>query len=99
MPSVEVSDVSRLGKGGGLGRWVGDISLPLSLLPSLIFGLLGSGCASPEQRQLARDWALICEQAPLGPGASISAQEQRAMSRVGAWALSVEQVNARCASR
>ena len=67
---------------------------------SLLLGLAGSfllaGCASPQQRQAKADWKILCDQAPYGPGQELSAKEQRAMTRVGAWEMSVEAINARC---
>lgn len=69
----------------------------LLAVSSLSLGM--SGCATAQQRQSRTDWATICANAPLGPGMSIGYAEQRAMDRQDAWALSVEQVNQRCAQR
>lgn len=66
------------------------------LLSSL--GLLTLGCATPQQHQTRTAWKVLCEDAPYGTGSSISAKAQRAMSRVGAWQMSVEEMNHRCQS-
>ena len=74
-------------------RWHGRHGV---LVPGL---LLLMGCATPQQRRAQTDWGIICEEAPLSLGSSISAKQQRAMTRQQAWNLSVEEVNTRCQTR
>ena len=59
--------------------------------------LLLIGCATPQQRQTRHDWHTLCINAPFVAGMEISYAEQRAMTRLKVWGLSVEEINARCA--
>lgn len=58
--------------------------------------LLLTGCATTPQ-QVA--WATICSRAPHRPGQAIGQDEQRAMDVVDGWALSVEELDARCQTK
>ena len=74
-------------------------SLGAILLWGLVGGLSIAGCETDIHRQANADWAILCDQAPYGAGQEISAKEQRAMTRLGAWTLSVEELNQQCQSR
>lgn len=74
---------------GAMGRAVSS-----ALSVALALGLWG--CATPQQRQYRKDWSIICEDAPLVPGSTITARQQHAMTRQDAWKWSVEEVNTRC---
>ena len=63
---------------------------------SVLIALMLLGCATPQERQAQQDWRIICANAPHTAGQEIDRAEQRAMTRVGAWTLSVDEVDARC---
>lgn len=74
------------------GLFSGGPSPIVSLLSLLSLGLL-SGCATTPD---GRAWATICAATPVTIGHTYSQAEVRAMNQVGGWALTVEEVNARC---
>lgn len=79
-----------------------DIYLPLwvALTPLLAFSLVGCARLKVPNRQdaaEARAWQTICAHAPHQAGQPIEWDEQRAMDRVGAWQMSVSELDAYCA--
>ena len=51
----------------------------------VVWGLVGLsvlGCATPQRRAEQADWRTVCANAPYGEGQSITASEQRAMTRL-----------------
>ena len=65
----------------------------------LFFALSVGGCASAQKRKEKLAWAEICSNAPHVAGQSIEQREQRAMTLVGAWAMSVEELDRACEKR
>ena len=74
-------------------------ALPVRCRVGLAGALLLAGCATPQQQQVNADWAILCDQAPYGAGQEISPKEQRAMTRLEVWKLSVEELNQQCQTR
>ena len=65
----------------------------------VVWGLVGLsvlGCATPQRRAEQADWRTVCANAPYGEGQSITASEQRAMTRLDLWKVSVEELNRQC---
>ena len=75
---------------------------PTLYVISLLNALWLQGCDSVAAKPVAqrdRDWQILCANAPFVAGMEVSYAEQRAMTRLDAWKLSVEQVNEACAAR
>ena len=66
---------------------------------SLALALILGGCTAQAMTQEEKDWQLICSFAPHRAGQPIGILEQRAMTRLDVWSLSVEELDEQCLSR
>lgn len=78
---------------------VGRLSLILLCGLGSLLLMSVTGCAPAVASEESRAWSTLCANAPFTAGMEISYAEQRAMTTLEVWKLSVEELNAQCQTR